>query len=105
MKNIINQRHWLYLLTALLLFMQSFAVWHDVSHPYHLASEQCERLASISHTPSLDTITSIPLPFISDSCSVEALFSVAFVSTKLRNNHSIRAPLFFHSSHPKKPTV
>jgi hypothetical protein len=94
-KNILNQRHWLYLLAALLLFMQSFAVWHDVSHPYHAASEQCERLASISHTPTLDTITSIPLPYISKSSAVEAPFSVAFVSTKLRHNHSIRAPPLF----------
>jgi len=94
-KNILNQRHWLYLLTALLLFMQSFAIWHDVSHPYHTASEQCERLASIGHTPSLDTIASIPLPHISQSCAVEAIFSVAFVSTQLRNNHSIRAPPSF----------
>ncbi|NQY27062.1 MAG: hypothetical protein HRT92_07775 [Piscirickettsiaceae bacterium] len=95
MKNILKQRHWLYLLAALLLFMQTFAIWHDVSHPYHVASEQCDRLASISHTPTLDTITSIPLPFISHSCAVEARFSVAFVSIKLRNNHSIRAPPLF----------
>ena len=95
MKNILNQRHWLYLLTALLLFMQSFAIWHDVSHPYHTDSEQCERLESISHTPTLDVIASIPLPYISQSCAVEALFSVAFVSKKLRNNHSIRAPPLF----------
>ncbi len=95
MKNILNQRHWLYLLTALLLFMQSFAIWHDVSHPYHTASEQCERLASISHTPTLDTITSLPLSFISQSRAVEATSSVAFVSTQLRNNHGIRAPPSF----------
>lgn len=92
MKNIINQRRWLYLLTALLLFMQSFAIWHDVSHPYHTSSEQCERLESISHTPTLDIVTSLPLQFITHSCVVEPLFSVAFVSTKLRDNHSIRAP-------------
>ncbi len=95
MKNILNQRHWLYLLTALLLFMQSFAIWHDVSHPYHTANEQCERLASLSHTPTLDTITSLSLPYISQSCVVEAIFSVAFISTKLRNNHGIRAPPSF----------
>lgn len=95
MKNILKQRHWLYLLAALLLFMQSFAIWHEVTHPYHVSSEQCQRLASIGHAPTLDIITSISLPFTSQSCAVEAIFSVAFVSTQLRNNHSIRAPPSF----------
>ena len=92
MKHTTNQRYWLYPLTALLLLMQSFAVWHDVEHPYHAASEQCERLESISHTPTLDVVTPIPLQFIAHTCVIEAILSVAFASTALRDHHNIRAP-------------
>jgi len=91
-KAIIHQRYWLYLLTALLLSMQSFAIWHDVEHPYHADSEQCERLEGIGHTPTLDIVTSLPLQFTTHACVVEPIFSVAFVSTALRDYHNIRAP-------------
>ena len=92
MKAIIHQRYWIYLLTALLLSMQSLAIWHDAEHPYHATSEQCERLESISHTPTLDVVASIPLQFITHTCVVEPILSVAFVSTALRDHHNIRAP-------------
>ncbi|MCX4190204.1 hypothetical protein OMP94_07910 [Methylophaga sp. OBS3] len=42
---------WLYLLAALVLSLQTFAIWHDTTHPFHKAEAQCERLEAISHTP------------------------------------------------------
>ncbi|PCJ31485.1 MAG: hypothetical protein COA90_05860 [Gammaproteobacteria bacterium] len=91
----LKQRQWLYLLAALVLFMQSFAVWHDVSHPFHTASEQCDRLEGVSHTPTLDLALSSPLEFNTHSRVIEPVSSVAYISTKLRDNHNIRAPPHF----------
>ena len=95
MNNVIKQRQWLYLLTALVLLMQSFAIWHDTSHPFHLASDQCQRFESISHTPTLDLVTAI-LPQLTTQYGIaETVITITFASKRLRDNHAIRAPPTF----------
>jgi len=89
-----QQRHWLYLLTALLLFMQSFALWHDVTHPFHIADTPCQQFEVISHTPSVEPSLSILPIFISQFSAVEPTTSVAYLPKRLRDSHGIRAPPF-----------
>lgn len=95
MNRIIKQRQWLYLLTALVLLMQSFAIWHDAAHPFHLASDQCQRFESISHTPTLDLVTAI-LPQLTTQYNVaEPSVTLVYVLTRIRENHTIRGPPTF----------
>ena len=95
MNRIIKQRQWLYLLTATVLLMQSFAIWHDASHPFHIASDQCQRFESISHTPTLDLVTPI-LPQLSAQYSVaEPSITITYAVKRLRDNHAIRGPPTF----------
>jgi len=92
----INQhRHWPYLLAALLLLMQSFAIWHDVSHPFHIADVECERFESISHTPTVDLTHTISPIWTGTFSLVQAPLIIAFSQQRLRDNHSIRAPPIF----------
>ena len=42
----------LYPLIALLLLMQSFAVWHGAEHSFHIEDEQCERFEAFSQAPT-----------------------------------------------------
>ena len=92
MHHIERQRHWLYLLAALLLFTQSFAIWHDVSHPFHLSNVECERFESISHTPTADLTLSINPAWTSTFSLVQLPLVIIFSQQRLRDNHSIRAP-------------
>lgn len=87
-----SSRQWLYLLTALLLFMQSFAIWHDASHPFHIADDQCQRFESISHTPAVSpTLAAIP-QFITQFSVDEPIYIITFAEKRLRDPHAIRAP-------------
>ena len=43
----------LLLLAAIVLLLQSFAVWHDVEHPFHHKEAQCERLDAIHGVPAV----------------------------------------------------
>ncbi|MBL1321084.1 MAG: hypothetical protein COA63_008510 [Methylophaga sp.] len=95
MKNVLNQRHWLYLLTALLLLMQSFAIWHDVSHPFHITSDQCQRFESVSHTPTLDLAISIKPQFTVQFSTTEPTLVFTSISIRQREHHAIRAPPVF----------
>jgi len=90
-----QQRHWLYLLTALLLLMQSFAIWHDVSHPFHLSDVECERFESISKTPTVDLTHSINPIWTNAFSFVQAPVIITFPQQRLRDSHSIRAPPIF----------
>lgn len=56
----------LYPLIALLLLMQSFAVWHGAEHSFHIEDEQCERFEAFSQAPTLDNIFTIS-PFYTSS--------------------------------------
>jgi hypothetical protein len=89
---IIKQRQWLYLLTALVLLMQSFAIWHNATHPFHLASEQCHQFDSISHTPSLDLIAPLLPQLTTQYCIPEPAISITYATKRVRDNHAIRAP-------------
>lgn len=95
MNHIIKQRQWLYLLTALVLLMQSFAIWHDASHPFHLASDQCQRFESVSHTPTLALAASILPQLISQYSVTEPVITSTYASKRLRDSHGIRAPPSF----------
>jgi hypothetical protein len=92
---IIKHRQWLYLLTALVLLMQSFAIWHDTEHPFHVTSDQCQRFESISHTPTLDLVTAV-LPQLTTQYSVaEPSAILTYVIIRIRENHTIRGPPTF----------
>ncbi len=87
-----QQRHWLALFAAILLLMQSFAVWHDAEHAFHHTDEQCERFEVYSHAPTLDVITSFSLSTFA-LLSVETFtLSDASVTTRQRDAYAIRAP-------------
>jgi hypothetical protein len=90
-----HKRHLFYLLAAIVLLLQSFAVWHDAEHPFHAAEAQCERLNAINHFPVAD-IT----PDIAVSLQTEVIFSetphYAFLlPVSPRQQHAIRAPPVF----------
>jgi len=93
--SITHQRQWLYLLTALVLLMQSFAIWHDASHPFHLAEDQCQRFESVSHSPSITPALTL-IPEFSTQFSVDKpLINITYAEKRLREQHAIRAPPIF----------
>ena len=85
----------LYLLTAILLLMQSFAIWHDTSHQFHQHTDQCQRFESVSHTPTLSLTSSISPQFTAQFSSFEPIFTVTYASKRLRDHNAIRAPPIF----------
>lgn len=95
MLNRIHPFRWLYLLTIIVLLMQSFAIWHDASHPFHLTSDQCQRFESVSHTPTLDLAPSIIPQFTAQSCVTEPTLVFTSISIHQREHHAIRAPPVF----------
>lgn len=95
MNSITHQRHWLYLLTALVLLMQSFALWHDASHPFHIAETPCQQFESISHTPALDLAVSVTPQFVPQLTAVESVVTQPYRAQRLREHHTIRAPPVF----------
>ena len=95
MSNSIKQGHWFYLLAALLLFMQTFALWHDVTHPFHLASTQCDQMAAVENN-STKPPTSILLPsFIAQFTELSPINYCINIERRLDDSHSIRAPPIF----------
>ena len=77
--------------------MQSFSMWHDASHPFHVTDVECERFESISHTPTLDLATIPFVHFRSYSNTAEPTASARFIPAQIHANQAIRAPPFFHS--------
>lgn len=95
MSNSIKQGHWLYLLAALLLFMQTFALWHDATHPFHLASTQCDQMAAVSHN-STKLTTPVLLPsFYAQFTEILPVNRFRAIERQFYGNHSIRAPPVF----------
>lgn len=92
------QRHhlkWLYLLAALVLSLQSFAVWHDTAHPFHKAEAQCERLEIIKHTP---VVNAIPVLLVASTTLLVQTIVVADQHLAVKNRHLpqlIRGPPVF----------
>ncbi len=92
MFNIHSQRHWLYALAAIVLLLQSFAVWHDVEHPFHSAETQCERLNAINHLPLAD-ITPVLAPKLHhQAVTHETQLYTSTLASFARQQHAIRAP-------------
>lgn len=87
-----TRRHLFYLLAAIVLLLQSFAVWHDAEHPFHTADLQCERLDAISHLPGLDTVADVPVLRAYLSHFVAPPASLAVLPNRQRSQHAIRAP-------------
>ena len=85
----------LYPLIALLLLMQSFAVWHGAEHSFHIEDEQCERFEAFSQAPTLDNIFTISPFYTSTFVILQTNHLDAFISNIKRNAHSIRAPPIF----------
>ena len=95
MQQVHHQRHWLALLTAILLLMQSFAIWHDAEHAFHTVEEQCERFEAFGHSPTLDIVSS-PQHFTTAPISVVISSSnTSPLPTQQREAHAIRAPPTF----------
>lgn len=90
-----QQRYWLALLTAILLLMQSLAIWHDAEHAFHVteaAEEQCERFEAFGHTPTLDLIASaIPIP-ATHTTVVDTPPYTSILPTLQYEAYAIRAP-------------
>jgi hypothetical protein len=95
MPQIQHQRHWLALLAALLLLMQSFAIWHDAEHAFHTVEEQCERFEAFGHSPTLDLVNSLTPEFKNHTPVVQATSTLTFLPSRLREAYAIRAPPSF----------
>ncbi|NOQ76302.1 MAG: hypothetical protein GQ475_00640 [Methylococcaceae bacterium] len=91
----INQQNWLYLLTALVLLMQSFAIWHDSSHSFHIADEQCQRFESVSHTPTIEIVNTLPSEFSVPFSGVNVSLTPSHIINQQWTQHAIRAPPVF----------
>jgi len=95
MSKTIHQRHWLYLLVAVFLSIQSMAIWHGAIHPFHIANAQCVQLAAIGHVPS-DLPTPLASPFFTlQFIEIATIDSIISIHQQLENNHLIRAPPLF----------
>tara|TARA_R110002111_G_scaffold109732_2_gene168909 strand:+ start:1196 stop:1486 length:291 start_codon:yes stop_codon:yes gene_type:complete len=90
-----RQHQLLYLLTALVLLMQSFAVWHDAEHPFHSETEQCERFEAFGHSPTLDHIVTSTFIFTALFNVVETFQPNTFLPSSQRDAYAIRAPPLF----------
>lgn len=92
-----QQRYWLALLTALLLLMQSFAIWHDAEHAFHTAEEQCERFEAFGHSPTLDIVSSISVHFTTHVSVAEIIPNSSLLPTRQHEAYAIRAPPSLYS--------
>ncbi|WP_043887914.1 hypothetical protein [Methylophaga thiooxydans] len=89
------KRHWFYALAAIVLLLQSFAVWHDAEHAFHADDAQCERLNAINHVPVADISPDIivtPRHIIVASNHAHYVFALP---TNTRSHHAIRGPPSF----------
>lgn len=90
-----QQRYWLALLTAILLLMQSFAIWHDAEHAFHTAEEQCERFEAFGHSPTLDVVSSLSVSFATQTTVVAVVPALSLLPSRQREAYAIRAPPIF----------
>lgn len=90
-----QKRHYLYVIAAIVLLLQSFAVWHDAEHAFHHAEAQCERLNAISHFPLADVATEVSLHQSRATLSLEVDSPVITLPFAQRQSYLIRAPPFF----------
>ncbi len=97
MFQISHHRNWLVLLTAILLLMQSFAVWHDAEHAFHAEDEQCESFEAFAKHSPINTLNSIPALHISRFILEITVFQDDQVNIEQRDAYTIRAPPRFFS--------
>lgn len=95
MFNLHHKRYALYALAAIVLLLQSFAVWHDVEHPFHTAQAQCERFDAISHAPLADITPSIAITLQTTVVSSDTPQFAFLLPSTPRRAYSIRAPPLF----------
>lgn len=89
------KRHYLYVLAAIVLLLQSFAVWHDAEHPFHKAEAQCERLNAIGHFPLADVAADVSIYLQQAVISLEVDSLVTTLPFAQRQSYLIRAPPAF----------
>jgi len=95
MSKTIHQRHWLYLLVAVFLSLQSMAIWHGAIHSFHTANAQCVQLSAIGHIPT-DLSTPSLLPIFAVKFVELSIFSgIISVQQQPDNHYHIRAPPTF----------
>jgi hypothetical protein len=94
-----QQTRLLYFITALLLLMQSLALWHDVEHPFHGHEHdvQCERFEAFANSPTLENTASLSVITSVDTSELISSLSIAFLFDKKRDIYAIRAPPTFFS--------
>ncbi|HEC75231.1 MAG TPA: hypothetical protein ENI26_12800 [Methylophaga aminisulfidivorans] len=85
----------LYALAAIVLLLQSFAVWHDAEHSFHHADAQCERLNAINHIPFATINADISILSVLKSVFIETDSSVPTLPATQLSHYSIRAPPVF----------
>ena len=91
----IKRGHKFYLIAALLLLMQTFSVWHDSTHPFHIASVQCEQMAAVEHNSTKPSVPLLLPSFIVRYTERLPIISPRIIGRQLSDNHSIRAPPVF----------
>lgn len=89
------KRHWFYALAAIVLLLQSFAVWHDAEHAFHTADAQCERFNALNHVPVADITPDIIVTPHRISVARNQTHYAFVLPTYTRSHHAIRAPPTF----------
>lgn len=88
-------RHWLYALAAIVLLLQSFAVWHDAEHGFHTAAEQCERLNAINHLPVADITPELVVTVLATLVDYTETTHRSLIVSRPDQQYAIRAPPVF----------
>jgi hypothetical protein len=88
-------RHWLYALAAIVLLLQSFAVWHDAEHAFHTAEAQCERLNAITQLPAADITPELAVFVRSVPVTVTERHYRSVLANRPVQQQAIRAPPVF----------
>ena len=87
-----KQHQLLYFITALLLLMQSFAIWHDAEHAFHTENEQCERFEAFANSPALDIAPHLSVLATAYNAVVNVVQPVTLGQYQQRDAYAIRAP-------------
>jgi hypothetical protein len=82
----------LLLLAAMVLLLQSFAVWHDAEHPFHHEQAQCERLNAITHLPGFDWVAEIHVSTELQVVSIEPTHATVSLPATRLQSYFIRGP-------------
>jgi succinate dehydrogenase hydrophobic anchor subunit len=87
-----KQHQLLYFITALLLIMQSLAIWHDAEHPFHVENQQCERFETFANSPTLDIVPHLSVITTAYHAVINVAQPVTLGQSKQRDAYAIRAP-------------